>query len=469
MTSPAQPVTQRKLSRAGKRQLVLISALALLVMAVIMLTLKVAESNAPAPKAPKVKAKKTTIAAPGSIPEDTVAAVTERRLAELQATIKLQDAERDKRIKDAELRAQRDREKERPDRQATNESAGVSREGSTGETPRYKLFDPSRIGTNDRVRMQARVDQQPGTEAATAPQAVVTTLTFGPQEPNAIQQTGPSRKAFGAVDPARALASYEEVGSALRTRTTKSLSATQKPSQSMTSETHLPSGTFFKVSTMNGMDAPAGGQAQNNPQPVLMMVSDWGNMPNSFRANVKHCFVIGSAWGDLSAERAMARTETLSCIRPNGDVIDVPIAGFVVGPDGRNGFRGRVVTKQGQVLANALWTGTLGAFGDVAKELNSSSLVVASGVVTQEKASTSEILRRGALGGMGEAAKSLSQYYINLADKLYPVIETDAGLTAEVVLTRGVSIKDGQGQGSTAGAGFDLAGWAQALKLPGTK
>lgn len=464
MSSVAQPVTPRKLSRAGKRQLVLIGAVSLLVMAVIMLTIKLAENNAPAPKAPKVKAKKTTIAAPGSVPEETVAAVTERRLAELQATIKLQDAERDKRIKEAEARAQRGQEKERLSTDGSTGTPRTDEEEVRAPTPRLKLFDATRMGTNDRARaQQGRALEDPGLpQEPKVP--TVTTMTFGTQPSDPDPQLLATKKTAGLLDPDRAVANYEEVGAALRSRSTKSLAAPKVAH--MTSETHLPSGTFFKVSTMNGMDAPAGGQAQNNPQPVLMMVSDWGNMPNSFRANVKHCFVIGSAWGDLSAERAMARTETLSCIRPNGDVIDVPIAGFVVGPDGRNGFRGRVVTKQGQVLANALWTGTLGAFGDVAKELNKSSLVVASGVLTQESPGTAEVLRRGALGGMGEAAKSLSQYYINLADKLYPVIETDAGLTAEVVLTRGVSIKVGQGQGAGAsGANVDLNGWAQALKL----
>jgi conjugal transfer pilus assembly protein TraB len=181
-----------------------------------------------------------------------------------------------------------------------------------------------------------------------------------------------------------------------------------------------------------------------------MVVSDWGNMPNAFRADVKSCFVIGSAWGDLSAERAMARTESLSCVRPNGDVIDVPIAGFVVGPDGRNGFRGRVVSKQGQVLANALWVGMLGSFGDVAKQVNSTPVVIAGTLATQQTPSTSDVLRRSALGGAGESAKSLAQYYITLADKLYPVVEVNGGQSAEVVLTRGVAVKESQRVGSSA-------------------
>lgn len=457
MTEANKPV-QRKLSKAGKRQLVLISAVAMLVLAVIMLAIKVAETNAPPPKAPTTKAKKTTLAAPGGLSDETVAAVTERRLAELQATIKLQEAEREKRIKDAELRSLREKEKPQP-ASGRSASSAADTSVSTGEPPRIKLFDASRIGAEDRPKGPVR---RSTTEDGPVPEHApsVTTLAFGGPS---TEPAGQNPRPLAVIDKARTLPGYEEVGKALRSGSTASLNGPRQ-AEPMTSETYLPSGTFFRVSTMNGMDAPAGGQAQNNPQPVLMVVSDWGNMPNSFRANVKHCFVIGSAWGDLSAERAMARTESLSCIRPTGEVIDVPISGFVVGPDGRNGFRGRVVTKQGQVLANALWTGALGAFGDVAKELNKSPLVVSSGVLTQDTPTTSEILRRGALGGMGEAAKSLSQYYITLADKLYPVIETDAGLTAEIVLTRGVAIKDGQGQGT--GVGPDLAGWAQSLKLP---
>jgi conjugal transfer pilus assembly protein TraB len=32
------------------------------------------------------------------------------------------------------------------------------------------------------------------------------------------------------------------------------------------------------------------------------------------------------------------------------------------------------------------------------------------------------------------------QYYISLADKIYPVVEVDAGQVVDVVVTRGVSV-----------------------------
>jgi Bacterial conjugation TrbI-like protein len=216
------------------------------------------------------------------------------------------------------------------------------------------------------------------------------------------------------------------------------------------SETYLPSGTFFKVSMLNGLDAPTGGQAHNNPHPILFNVISNGNMPNGFRTAMKHCLVTASGYGDLTSERAFATTEFLSCIRPNGDVVDIPMRGYVVGGDGKVGIRGRIVSKQGQVLASALWTSILSNFGDVARAAGTQVTTGAAGVSTStNNLSTGDLVRKGALGGLGDTAKQLSQYYISLAEKLYPVIEVDGGQTAEIVLSQGVSLlQPNQGVGN---------------------
>lgn len=445
MTKPAS----KQLSRAGKRQLVLIGAVGFLLMATIMLALKVAESNAPPPRQPKTKVETTRLNAPGALSEETMAAVQDRRLAQLQANMKAAQEENER--KQREAAAKVEEEAKKAQERAASPNVTQKEQPNNGQ-PR-KLFDASKMGDDYRPG-QWKNQNAGGTGTAEgleqkAQLPPVTTLEFGPST-SGTQASSDSAKFVDVNEGARR--NYEAVGKALRAGSSvdgERPFAARAPAPAPKADTYLPSGTFFRVSTMNGMDAPAGGLAQSNPQPVLMVVSDWGNMPNSFRADVKHCFVIGSAWGDLSAERALARTESLSCIRPNGDVIDVPIAGFVVGPDGRNGFRGRVVSKQGQVLANALWAGTLGSFGDVAKQANSAPVVIAGTLATQQTPSTSEVLRRSALGGVGESAKTLAQYYINLADKLYPVIEVEAGLTAEIVLTRGVAVKESQRVGSS--------------------
>ena len=66
---------------------------------------------------------------------------------------------------------------------------------------------------------------------------------------------------------------------------------------------------------------------------------------------------------------------------------------------------------------------------------------------------------------MGKALDRLAQYYISLAEKVFPVIEVDAGRTVDVVVTQGVSM---QGSLDTASQDRDefpqLADRAQQLK-----
>jgi hypothetical protein len=120
---------------------------------------------------------------------------------------------------------------------------------------------------------------------------------------------------------------------------------------------YVPSGSFFRAVLLGGLDAPTGGQAQSNPHPVLMRVQDNAFLPNRYRFKIKECFALGASYGDISAERAYIRLESLSCVRRDGKAIDVPVKGYVVGEDGKAGMRGRLISKQGQVLANALLAG----------------------------------------------------------------------------------------------------------------
>jgi conjugal transfer pilus assembly protein TraB len=82
------------------------------------------------------------------------------------------------------------------------------------------------------------------------------------------------------------------------------------PAARATIATYLPV-SFTRAVLLGGLDAPTGGQAQTNPQPVLLRLADSAFLPNRFRSAVKECFVIGAGYGDISAERAYIRTENL--------------------------------------------------------------------------------------------------------------------------------------------------------------
>lgn len=212
-----------------------------------------------------------------------------------------------------------------------------------------------------------------------------------------------------------------------------------------THKTYIPSGTFMRAVLLGGMDAPTGGQAQNNPMPVLLRVQDNAFLPNRYRAKLKECFMLGSGFGDISSERAYLRLESLSCTLKNGEVIDLSAKGYIVSEDGKAGLRGRLISKQGQVIANALMTGIISGIGRGLQQSASSFSTSPLGTVGTISGTANQF-RAGLGAGIGRSLDRVSQYYIRLAEQLFPVIEIDAGRVVEVVLTKGIEFDLGPEQ-----------------------
>ena len=76
----------------------------------------------------------------------------------------------------------------------------------------------------------------------------------------------------------------------------------------------LPAGAFASVALLNGVDAGTGSSTQSNPMPVLLRVTDHATLPGAARYKLKSCFVLASAYGDMSSERVYARLTKLSCV-----------------------------------------------------------------------------------------------------------------------------------------------------------
>ena len=203
---------------------------------------------------------------------------------------------------------------------------------------------------------------------------------------------------------------------------------------------YIPSGAFTRAVLLGGLDAPTGGQAQRNPQPVLLRLVDNAVLPNHFRSQIKECFVVGAGYGDVSSERAYIRTESLSCVNGEGSALDVPIKGYVAGEDGKAGMRGRLVSKQGQILANALLAGVASGIGHAFQQ--SSTTLSISPLGTTGTVEPTKQFEAGFGTGVGRALDRLAQYYISLAEKVFPVIEVDAGRVVDVIVTQGIALPD---------------------------
>jgi conjugal transfer pilus assembly protein TraB len=215
-------------------------------------------------------------------------------------------------------------------------------------------------------------------------------------------------------------------------------SADAGKSSPQTIDTFLPV-SFTRGVLLGGLDAPTGGQSQTNPHPVLIRLSDNSVLPNRYRAEYRECFVIAAGYGDISSERAYLRTESLSCVRADGTALEVRIQGSVYGEDGKVGMRGRLITKQGQMLANALLAGVVSGIGQGISTANTTYSTSAFGSVATTTGS--DALKAGLGSGVGKALDRLAQYYIKLAEQTFPIIEIDAGREIDVVLTKGVRIE----------------------------
>jgi len=210
-----------------------------------------------------------------------------------------------------------------------------------------------------------------------------------------------------------------------------------KAGETRTVSTFLPV-SLTRGTLLGGLDAPTGGQSQANPHPVLIRLSDNSILPNRMRGEYRECFVVAAGYGDISSERAYLRTESLSCVRADGAALEVRIQGSVYGEDGKVGLRGRLVTKQGQMLANALLAGVVSGIGQGLA--TSSTDYSTSALGTVASASGADAYRAGLGTGVGKALDRLAQYYIKLAENTFPVIEVDAAREVDVVITKGVRI-----------------------------
>ena len=201
---------------------------------------------------------------------------------------------------------------------------------------------------------------------------------------------------------------------------------------------YLPAGSFARAVLLSGLDAPTGGVANTNPHPVLLKLSQNGTLPNRFRSRVKECFVTAAGYGDISSERAYLRLERLSCVLKTGEVVEAQVKGYVSGEDGKTGLRGRLVSKQGQIIAKSLLVGIAGGIGTgLAQSVTTRSTSALGAVQTVDP---EKLLQYGLSQGASSALDKVADWYLQRANETYPIIEVDAGRKVDVILTEGVDL-----------------------------
>ena len=213
--------------------------------------------------------------------------------------------------------------------------------------------------------------------------------------------------------------------------------------QIKTVDNTIPAGSFAKAVLLVGVDASTAMNASSDPRPMLLRIVDFGSLPRRFKSDLKDCRCTASAYGDISSERVYVRLEKLTCVeRETGEIIETQVAGHVAGSDGRVGIRGKVVSKDAAYLGRGLMSGVLGGLSSIASPSKTPNMTIGLGTSTVEAQSRGELFSSGVASGSAQALDRLSNYYIDRAEQLQPVIQVSAGQFADVIFTEGVSVGD---------------------------
>lgn len=202
----------------------------------------------------------------------------------------------------------------------------------------------------------------------------------------------------------------------------------------------IAAGSFAKATLLGGVDASTAMNASSDPRPILLRLIDRGTLPNQFKSKLKDCHIIASSYGDISSERVYGRLEKMSCVViDTGLIIETEVAGYITGEDGRAGIRGTVVAKDTQMLMNSLGIGVLAGIGKVVTPQANLLNPFDTSNKYLKGPSAKDQFKQGFGEGASSALDRLSQYYIDKAENIQPVVQIAAGRVVDVVFTEGVN------------------------------
>ena len=206
----------------------------------------------------------------------------------------------------------------------------------------------------------------------------------------------------------------------------------------------LPAGSHAEAIVLAGVDASAGVSSQGDPRPVLFRITGpaWTAAEDgtAMRVDVAGCTVTGAAHGDLSSEKIYARLRTMTCAGPGPDtVIETEVAGFVAG-SGKVGVRGPVVSREGALVEKAFLAGLVSGVGEGVSQAFQPQAVATGGGAAVANTGLGDIGRAGLGSGASTAGQKVADYMIRRAEQYQPVIQLQAGTKVTLVFLEGARL-----------------------------
>ena len=113
----------------------------------------------------------------------------------------------------------------------------------------------------------------------------------------------------------------------------------------VSSYNNIPATSYVSGHLLGGIAVSTSVSSSAEPIPVVIKLTSKGNLPKNFAMDIKQCRILGSAYGDISSERAIIRAEELICEnKAAGLITSTKVAGVIYGDDGANGIHGSVIS-----------------------------------------------------------------------------------------------------------------------------
>ncbi|MCO4319904.1 TrbI/VirB10 family protein [Aliidiomarina quisquiliarum] len=211
----------------------------------------------------------------------------------------------------------------------------------------------------------------------------------------------------------------------------------------------LAMGSLISGTTLNGVAAPTAVGRSDQPIPVLMRIKQMAAMPNFFTLDIRDCHILGSSIGDLASSRVYIRAEGISCITKDGRAIERNITAYAVSSkDGMAGVEGEVVTRSGEMLVNTMQAGFLSGFAQAATPQRVQPINTDPSTRTlYQTENLDRMAGSGMLTGASNALDKVADYYMTMADAMWPVVEILPGVQIDFIVQRGMTMQLGAPEG----------------------
>jgi len=217
------------------------------------------------------------------------------------------------------------------------------------------------------------------------------------------------------------------------------MAAPQEDNSAKKNEIQLPVG-FMKAKLLVGVNALTGQYGSDNPQTLMFRVQAPAQLPNFIKMNLRGCFVIANASGNLSSERIIVLPVSMHCMTMDGGyIVEGDVTGFVSDRDGKRDMSARVVSRAGRLLAGTVLAKSVEAFANVIGNQSIQQNVSPLGSINTIK--PDEASKNAAATGVAGGFTEVSKYLLNLAQQTSPALETGPGKDVTLFVQKTASLE----------------------------